>query len=70
VQRAAAEGRPLWIGYLNAEGEASRRLIEPHFVEGGAVVAYDHRRSEVRTFLVHRITGVATIPAESAEATP
>ena len=59
LYQAAADGRALWIGYLNAEGEASQRMIEPRVVVGGQVTAYDHRSGEVRTFLVHRVTGVA-----------
>jgi hypothetical protein len=58
---AVTEQRPLWIGYVNAEGRASQRVIEPIQVEGGYVRAFDHLHDEVRTFAVHRITGVATL---------
>ncbi|HEX6921698.1 MAG TPA: helicase C-terminal domain-containing protein [Actinomycetes bacterium] len=61
LQEAVATGQPLWIGYVNAEGQASQRVIEPIGVEGGYVSAYDHHRDEVRTFAVHRITGVSPI---------
>lgn len=61
LQDAAREGSPLWIGYVNADGGASQRVIEPLSVAGGQVSAFDHRRGEVRTFAVHRITGVATL---------
>ena len=59
LREAVATGRPLWIGYLNAQGQASSRIIEPLRLAGGYVTAFDHRRDEVRTFAVHRITGVA-----------
>jgi hypothetical protein len=59
--QAAAMGQPLWIGYVNAEGHASQRVVEPLSVEGGYVSAFDHLREEVRTFAVHRITGVSAI---------
>ena len=39
----------------------SQRVIEPIKVEGGYVTAYDHARDEVRTFAIHRITGVAEL---------
>ena len=52
---------PLWIGYVNAEGQSTQRVVDPISVEGGHVSAYDHLRGEVRTFAVHRITGIAAI---------
>jgi predicted DNA-binding transcriptional regulator YafY len=54
-------GETLWIGYVDAHGQASQRLIEPLVVEGGLVEAYDHLRQEVRRFAVHRITGAAVV---------
>jgi predicted DNA-binding transcriptional regulator YafY len=35
-------------------------------VEGGHVSAYDQLRGAVRTFAVHRITGVSVVEDESA----
>ncbi|WP_435837867.1 helicase-associated domain-containing protein [Streptantibioticus parmotrematis] len=61
VQAAVLTGDPLWIGYVNAEGAASQRVIEPVKVEGGYVTAYDHTTEEVRTFSLHRITGTAEL---------
>jgi hypothetical protein len=54
-------GAALWMGYVNAEGHATQRVVEPISVEGGYVKAYDHLRDEVRTFAIHRITGVSHI---------
>ncbi|MEV5985935.1 helicase-associated domain-containing protein [Streptomyces sp. NPDC052051] len=59
VQAAVLTGGSLWIGYVNAEGAASQRLIAPVRVEGGFVTAYDHTADEVRTYALHRVTGVA-----------
>lgn len=59
-------GTAVWIGYVNAEGAASQRVIAPVRVEGGFVTAYDHTADEVRTFALHRITGVAEL-AEDGE---
>ncbi|MEU8775063.1 helicase C-terminal domain-containing protein [Streptomyces sp. NPDC048606] len=61
VQAAALTGSAVWIGYVNAEGAASQRVIAPVRVEGGFVTGYDHTADEVRTFALHRITGVAEL---------
>lgn len=61
VQAAALSGGTVWIGYVNAEGSASQRVIAPVRVEGGYVTAYDHTSDEVRTFALHRITGVSEL---------
>ncbi|AYG81387.1 hypothetical protein DWB77_03533 [Streptomyces hundungensis] len=62
VQAAAMTGSAVWIGYVNAEGAASQRVIAPVRVEGGFVTGYDHTADEVRTYPLHRITGVAELP--------
>ncbi|MGA5197427.1 helicase-associated domain-containing protein [Streptomyces exfoliatus] len=64
VQAAAMTGSAVWIGYVNAEGAASQRVIAPVRVEGGFVTGYDHTADEVRTYPLHRITGVAELADE------
>ncbi|MFI5806466.1 helicase-associated domain-containing protein [Streptomyces sp. NPDC051561] len=66
MQAAAMTGSALWIGYVNADGAASQRVIAPVRVEGGFVTAYDHTADEVKTYPLHRITGVAELADESA----
>ncbi|WP_372347570.1 helicase-associated domain-containing protein [Streptomyces sp. KL116D] len=61
MQAAVMTGDTLWIGYVNAEGAASQRVIAPIRVEGGFVTAYDHTADEVRTYPLHRVTGVAEL---------
>ncbi|GGX63425.1 hypothetical protein GCM10010358_17260 [Streptomyces minutiscleroticus] len=61
MQAAVLTGDSLWIGYVNAEGAASQRVIAPVRVEGGFVTAYDHTADEVRTYPLHRVTGVAEL---------
>ena len=61
LTQAATDGDALWIGYVDAEGRGSQRVIEPVTVEGGHVSAYDHLRGAVRSFAVHRITGVSAM---------
>jgi hypothetical protein len=66
LQEAARERQQVWIGYVDAQGRATSRVVEPRSVEGGFVAAYDYLRGEDRTFAVHRITGVA--PIDEADA--
>ncbi|WP_052863640.1 helicase C-terminal domain-containing protein [Streptomyces niger] len=66
VQAAALTNSALWIGYVNADGAASQRVIAPVRVEGGFVTAYDHTADEVRTYALHRITGVAELADDAA----
>jgi hypothetical protein len=61
LAEALDSGQPLWMGYVNADGQASQRVVEPIGLEGGYLTAFDHRRNEVRTFSVHRITGLSPI---------
>ncbi|WP_051838973.1 helicase-associated domain-containing protein [Streptomyces sp. NRRL F-5126] len=66
MQAAVLTGSTLWIGYVNAEGAASQRVIAPVRVEGGFVTAYDHTADEVRTYPLHRVTGVAELADDPA----
>ncbi|MGW5335300.1 helicase C-terminal domain-containing protein [Streptomyces bauhiniae] len=61
LQAAVMTGEAVWIGYVNADGAASQRVVAPIRVEGGFVTAYDHTADEVRTYPLHRITGVAEL---------
>ena len=61
LQQAAREGRQVWLGYVDAQGHSTSRVVQPRTVEGGYVTAYDHLRQEDRTFSLHRVTGVADI---------
>ncbi|MCQ0018689.1 helicase-associated domain-containing protein [Actinomadura madurae] len=57
--RAAVErGGRVWIGYLDQQGQASSRIVEPVRVEGGFLTGYDATRAAVHRFALHRITGV------------
>jgi Helicase conserved C-terminal domain/WYL domain len=68
LQDAVVAGRAVWIGYLNAQGQASSRIIEPQRLAGGYLTAFDYRRDEPRTFAVHRITGVAELTGDDLPA--
>ncbi|GAC1439956.1 MAG: helicase-associated domain-containing protein [Mycobacteriales bacterium] len=66
LQDASRDRRQVWIGYVDAQGRATSRVVEPRSVEGGFVAAYDYLRGEDRTFAVHRITGVAPVNEDDA----
>ena len=66
LRKAAREGRPVWLGYVNAEGTGSERIVEPVSVSGGYLHGYDHKRDEMRTFSLHRITGAALVDDEKS----
>lgn len=59
LQRCIRDARGVWMGYVNAEGQSSQRLVEPVALSGGYLTAYDHRRDETRTFALHRITSIS-----------
>jgi hypothetical protein len=66
VLRDAAAGRQtLWIGYADSTGRPSRRMIDPLSIEAGRVSAFDRGAQELRTFSVHRVTGVAPAIVEA-----
>jgi hypothetical protein len=70
LRQAAREGRPVWLGYVNAQGSASQRIVEPTAISGGYLHGYDHRRDEMRTFALHRITAVALLDEAEAGQLP
>jgi hypothetical protein len=56
---AVRERRAVWMGYVNAQGTASQRIVEPVSLSGGFLQGFDYKRDEMRTFSLHRITAVA-----------
>ncbi|AYY11557.1 WYL domain-containing protein [Actinobacteria bacterium YIM 96077] len=65
LRRALEEGSTVWIGYVDHHGSTSERVVDPVRLEGGWLAAFDHRSNEIRSFAVHRISGVARVPAET-----
>lgn len=59
LQEAIRQGERVWIGYLDSQGNATSRILEPARMEGGYLTAYDETRAAVHRFALHRITGVA-----------
>jgi predicted DNA-binding transcriptional regulator YafY len=61
LRDAAAANQAVLLGYVNAQGTASQRIVEPASVNGGYLHGYDHKRDEMRTFALHRITSVSVL---------
>ncbi|MGY1820572.1 helicase-associated domain-containing protein [Geodermatophilus sp. SYSU D00079] len=68
LSRAVREGVPVWLGYVDAQGSGSQRVVQPVSLAGGFLQGYDERRGESRTFAVHRITSVALVEDEEPAA--
>jgi hypothetical protein len=67
LSRAVREGTPVWLGYVDAQGSGSQRVVQPVSLAGGFLQGYDERRGESRTFAVHRITSVALLEEDDRE---
>ena len=61
LSRAVTEGLPIWLGYVDAAGSGSQRVVQPVSLVGGFLQGFDEGRGENRTFAVHRITSVALV---------
>lgn len=61
LREAIRQGSQVWIGYLDSQGNATSRILEPARLEGGYLTAYDETRAAVHRFALHRITGIADI---------
>ncbi|MEM6106040.1 helicase-associated domain-containing protein [Mycobacterium sp. 050272] len=57
---AARNQDTLVIGYLDAAGVASQRMVSPIAVRGGQLVAFDSALGRLRDFAIHRITSVVS----------
>ncbi|MBF6187103.1 MULTISPECIES: helicase-associated domain-containing protein [Nocardia] len=61
LQLAARVRRPVNIGYVDAQGVASQRVVEPLKVGNGQLDALDPVTGTVRHFTLHRIASVALL---------
>ncbi|MEU5994595.1 helicase-associated domain-containing protein [Spirillospora sp. NPDC047418] len=66
LRAAVDRGGRVWIGYLDQQGQASSRIVEPVRVEGGFLTGYDATRAAVHRFALHRITGVSELDGDTA----
>jgi len=58
LQQAAMEHKDVVIGYVDAAGVATQRVVRPLGVNGGQLVAWDETQGRPREFAVHRVTSV------------
>ncbi|EOM77862.1 DNA-binding protein [Rhodococcus rhodnii] len=59
--RAARDRTKVAIGYVDAAGVASNRIVEPISVGGGQLEALDPGAGGIRRFTLHRITSVGLV---------
>ena len=60
LQRAVRDETTLVIGYLDAAGVATQRVVSPIVIRGGQLVAFDSASGRLRDFAIHRITSVVS----------
>lgn len=58
LQQAAHLQRDVVIGYVDAAGVATQRMVRPLAVHGGQLMAWDPAQGRPREFAVHRVTSV------------
>ena len=58
LHRAAIRGREVLMGYVDAAGVATQRVVTPISVHGGHLMAFDPAQGRLREFAVHRVTSV------------
>lgn len=60
LQQAARDEATVLIGYLDAAGVATQRVVAPIAIKGGQLAAFDSASGRLREFAIHRITSVMT----------
>jgi hypothetical protein len=60
LQHAARRQDTVVIGYVDAAGVATQRVVSPITVAGGQLVAFDSGSGRAREFAIHRITSVVS----------
>jgi hypothetical protein len=60
LQRAAQRQDTVVIGYVDAAGVATQRVVSPITVAGAQLVAFDSASGRAREFAIHRITSVVS----------
>lgn len=61
LQRAIKDEATMLIGYLDAAGVATQRVVSPIAVRGGQLMAFDSSTGKLRDFAIHRITSVLSV---------
>jgi len=58
LAQAAVGGKDVLMGYVDAAGVATQRVVTPISVHGGHLMAFDPAQGRLREFAVHRVTSV------------
>lgn len=58
LAQAAVHGKDVLMGYVDAAGVATQRVVTPISVHGGHLMAFDPAQGRMREFAVHRVTSV------------
>jgi len=61
LQKAARQQITVVIGYVDAAGVATQRVVEPVNVRAGQLIAFDPTSGRVRDFAIHRVTSVMSV---------
>lgn len=61
LQLAVHAKRSVALGYVDAQGVATRRIVDPVAVGGGQVEAFDPATGAMRSFVLHRVTSVSLV---------
>lgn len=64
LQQAAVHGKDVLMGYVDAAGVATQRVVTPISVHGGHLMAFDPAQGRMREFAVHRVTSVAAADSD------
>lgn len=59
LQQAVRDKVLVWVGYLDAHGQTTSRLLRPVSIGAGYLRAEDERTDTLHTLALHRITGAA-----------
>lgn len=63
LHQAAVQKQDVLIGYVDAAGVATQRVVSPISIHGGQLMAWDSAQGRVREFAVHRVTSVVAADA-------
>lgn len=63
LHQAVMQNKTVVMGYVDAAGVATQRVVSPIAVRGGQLMAFDSAQGRMREFAVHRVTSV--VPAEA-----
>ena len=58
LHQAAVHGKTVLMGYIDAAGVATQRVVTPISLHGGHLMAFDPAQGRLREFAVHRVTSV------------